>query len=62
MITLDFDKPEKGGGTWSCRQYYVVDGTLVYALDFGSTNRDVMFGLYDRMAKSFVFGESPGFN
>jgi hypothetical protein len=39
---------------------FIVDGTLSYVLSFGTTNRNTMFGLYDQMAKSFVFGESPG--
>ena len=52
--TLDFDKP-KGDGSWSCRHYFVADGTLRYTLGFGTTNRSEMFELYDRMAKSFQF-------
>jgi beta-lactamase regulating signal transducer with metallopeptidase domain len=58
--TLDFDKPAPGGKTWSCRQYYIIDGTLQYVLGFGTTDRNAMFGVYDRMAKSFVFGQAPG--
>jgi hypothetical protein len=49
---LDFDKP-KGDGIWSCRHYFVTEGTLKYALGFGTTNKAGMFELYDRMAKSF---------
>ncbi len=52
--TLDFDKPEpKGGGTWSCRHYFIPDGTLGYVLGFGTNRKAEMFDLYDRMAKSF---------
>lgn len=51
---LDFDKQEAGKAPWYCRQYFIADGTLIYVLGFGTTDRDAMFGLYDRMAKSFV--------
>ncbi len=43
------------GGTWSCREYFLAEGTLQYTLGFGTTNKDGMFELYDRMAKSFEF-------
>jgi hypothetical protein len=61
VMTLDFDKwmPDKGG-TWSCRHYYFIDGTVRYTLGFGTNRRDAMFDLFDRMAKSFVSEESPG--
>lgn len=49
---LDFDKP-KGKRTWSCREYFLAEGTLAYTLGFGTTNKAAMFELYDRMAKSF---------
>jgi hypothetical protein len=51
-LTLDFDKP-KDDGTWSCRHYFLTEGTLRYTLGFGTTNKAGMFELYDRMAKSF---------
>jgi hypothetical protein len=51
-LTLDFDKP-KDGGTWSCRHYFVAEGTLRHTLGFGTSNKAGMFELYDRMAKSF---------
>lgn len=53
-LTLDFDKP-KDSGAWSCRHYFVADGTLRYTLGFGTTRKPEMFELYDRMAKSFEF-------
>ena len=53
-IMLDFDRPE-GGGIWSCREYFVAEGTLAYTLGFGTTNKAVQFKLFDRMAKSFEF-------
>jgi hypothetical protein len=51
-LTLDFDRT-KDGGTWSCRHYFVTDGTLRYTLGFGTTQKADTFGLYDRIAKSF---------
>jgi hypothetical protein len=51
-LTLDFDRLQ-GEGTWSCRHYFVAEGTLSYTLGFGTTNKAGMFELYDRMAKSF---------
>jgi len=56
---LDFDRPQ-GDGTWSCREYFVVEGTLSYTLGFGTTNKAGMFELYDRMAKSFEILAEPG--
>jgi hypothetical protein len=53
-LTLDFDKP-KDSGTWSCRHYFVADGTLRYTLGFGTTRKLEMSELYDRMAKTFEF-------
>src|SRR4029077_3085291 len=44
-----------GGGTWSCREYFLAEGTLQYILGFGTSNKGGMFELYDRMAKSFEF-------
>jgi beta-lactamase regulating signal transducer with metallopeptidase domain len=60
VVTLDFDRTRPDGSTWSCRHYFIIDGTLSYTLGFGTTQRDAMFDLFDRMAKSFVFEESPG--
>jgi hypothetical protein len=51
-LTLDFDKPQ-GDGTWSCRQYSVAQGTLVFTLGFGTNRRAGMLELFDRMAKTF---------
>ncbi len=57
VVTLDFDIP-RNGGIWSCREYFIADGTLEYVLGFGtSTNRGAMFDLYDHMAKTFVIEE-----
>jgi hypothetical protein len=53
VFTLDFDKPHVDG-IWSCRHYFVAENTLGYTLGFGTTNRTSMFGLYDRIAKSFT--------
>jgi beta-lactamase regulating signal transducer with metallopeptidase domain len=53
VLTLDFDRPAPNGGTWSCRHYFVADGTLGYVLGFGTDKRSEMIELYDRMAKTF---------
>jgi len=54
VFTLDFDKP-MDDETWSCRHYFVPDGTLRYTLGFGTTRKAEMFELYDAVAKSFDF-------
>ena len=57
-LTLDFEThaPEAPDGkTWYCRHYYVIKGNIGYLLAFGTSDRDAMFDVYDRMAKSFVF-------
>jgi beta-lactamase regulating signal transducer with metallopeptidase domain len=54
VVTLDFDKM-MDGRLWSCRHYFIVDGTILHILGFGTTDKDAMFPLYDRIAKSFVF-------
>ena len=57
VVTLDFDRP-RGDGTWSCRHYFIAEGTLRYVLGFGTSNKSEMFELYDRIAKSFeIFAE-----
>ena len=53
-LILEFDRSQDGG-TWSCREYFVAEGTLQYILGFGTNSKDAMFDLYDRMAKSFEF-------
>ena len=52
--TLDFDKPDDKGGTWSVRHYFVFYGTLVYVVSFGTSAWQAMLGLFDRIAKTFV--------
>ena len=42
-----------------CRHYFVINGTLVYTPGFGTNNRDAMFDLYDRTARSFVLEQTP---
>jgi len=50
--TLDFERPQ-GGGVWSCREYFVTDGEHSYTLGFGTTDRNRMFALFERIAQSF---------
>jgi hypothetical protein len=57
-VTLDFDMTRQEG-IWNSREYFVSEGTLVYALGFGTNNRAKMFDLFDRMARSFVIHEDP---
>jgi beta-lactamase regulating signal transducer with metallopeptidase domain len=57
VLTLDFERVAPDGSLWSCRHYFVGDGTLRYTLGFGTNEREAMFDLYDRMAKSFVSDE-----
>ena len=63
LAASDFDRPASGvagtgGQRWSCRSYYITDGTLLYVLGFGTTNRESMFPLYDKMARTFVAKDS----
>jgi beta-lactamase regulating signal transducer with metallopeptidase domain len=60
VITLDFDRPAPdGSGTWSCRQYIFVEGTLLYTLGFGTNSKpEAVLPLYDRVASSFTFDPS----
>lgn len=60
VVTLDFDRSTPDGGVWSCRHYFIADGTLLYVLGFGTTRRDAMLDLFDRVAKTFVPGMSSG--
>ena len=53
-LILEFNRP-RDGGFWSCREYFVAEGTLQYILGFGTNKKDSMFDLYDRMARSFEF-------
>jgi beta-lactamase regulating signal transducer with metallopeptidase domain len=60
-ISLDFERaPRNGEGVWYCRDYYILGTHGAYMLQFGARNitaaqRDAVFKVYDRMAKSFVF-------
>jgi hypothetical protein len=58
VVTLDCDKRHPGGETWRVRAYLIVDGTLMYVLGFGTTDRATLAGVYDQVAKSFTFKES----
>lgn len=58
VLTLDCVKRHPGGQSWRVRAYLIVDGTLMYVLGFGATDRATLAGAYDRMAKSFTFEEA----
>ena len=51
-LILDCDISQ-GDGTWSLRWYYITEGTLIYGLGLGTTNKYGMFELYNRIAQSF---------
>jgi BlaR1 peptidase M56 len=56
VTTLDFNRTNSDGTTWSCRHYIFVDGALLYTLGFGSVAKpDVVLAQEDSMAKSFTF-------
>jgi hypothetical protein len=57
-LTLDFDKM-LGTVLWSCRHYFVAEGTLAYTLGFGTSDKTGMFELFDRMAKTFDILQEP---
>jgi TonB family protein len=42
-----------GDGIWSVRHYYIADGQVLCILQFGTTDEDIKFELYDRIAESF---------
>jgi hypothetical protein len=52
--TLDFDRPDDKGGTWSVRHNFVFYGTLAYVVSFATSEWHAMLGLFDRIAKTFV--------
>ena len=58
-LTLDFDKLTDDSNLWSCRDYFIVDGTLGYVLGFGTGNKAGMFELFDRIAKTFETYDNP---
>ena len=59
VTTLDFNRTNSDGTTWSCRQYIFVDGALLYTLGFGSNAKpDAVLAQQDSMAKSFTFAPS----
>jgi hypothetical protein len=60
VITLDFDRPiPDGGGTWSCRHYIFVEGSLLYTLGFGTSGKpEAVLPLQDHVASSFTFDPS----
>jgi hypothetical protein len=52
--TLDFDRPDDKGGTWSVRHNFVFYGTLAYVVSFATSEWHAMLGLFDRITKTFV--------
>jgi hypothetical protein len=59
VTTLDFDRSQPDGETWSVHQYFLVEGTLLYTLSFNTNgNPQAMIALTDRIASSFTFDPS----
>ena len=59
VTTLDFDRQQSDGSTVSIHQYFLVEGTLLYALSFSTNgNLQAMIALTDRVAGSFTFDPS----
>ena len=54
VATLNFDKVKEDGVLWNFRGFFLVNGTLIYTLGFGTSDGDSMFELFDKIAKSFV--------
>jgi beta-lactamase regulating signal transducer with metallopeptidase domain len=61
VATLEYSRPTADGtGTWSFRQYFLVQGTVLYLLSFATLSGvpDTLIPLQDRMAQSFTFDAS----
>jgi hypothetical protein len=52
VLTLDFDKAGPDWKLWSCRHHMISNGTLGYVLGFGTSQREQLADLQDRIAKS----------
>jgi hypothetical protein len=56
VATLDFESPPGADHSITyCRHYLFIDGRIGYVLAFGTSKREQMLSVFDRMAKSFVF-------
>lgn len=49
---MDFDKASPP--ICGCRHYFIAAGGYIYVLGFGTLDREVMFPVFERMARSFV--------
>ncbi len=58
VIKLNYDKAV-GDGVLSYSRYYFPDASFFYVLEFSTSNKKDMFGLYDRMATTFEILEEP---
>lgn len=59
-LTVDFDMAVPERGIVHARQYYIIDGTLLYMLNFTTNKPDAMRGLFEQMAQSFAYGPASG--
>jgi beta-lactamase regulating signal transducer with metallopeptidase domain len=59
VTTLDFNRTNSDGTTWSCRHYIFVDGSLIYTLGFGNSAKpDAVLAQQESIARSFTFEPS----
>jgi beta-lactamase regulating signal transducer with metallopeptidase domain len=60
VATLEYDRPTvDGGGTLSFRQYFFIEGSLLYLLSFSTTsNPNALIPQQDGIAQSFTFDAS----
>lgn len=67
VLVLDCNRPMNGanwnmaldGETWTVREYFVFDGTLVYALGFGTNRGHEKIDVYEQISGSFEIWEDP---
>lgn len=55
--TLDFQKTQ--GQLVHCRQYYIIDGTLLYLLSFSTDRPEAMMDQFAQVAASFTYTDRP---
>jgi beta-lactamase regulating signal transducer with metallopeptidase domain len=58
VVTLEYTRPTADGtGIWSFRQYFLIQGTVLYLLSFATPSSvpDTLIPLQDRIAQSFTF-------
>lgn len=59
-MTVDFDMALQEGRVVHARQYYIIDGALLYMLNATTDRPGTLMGLFDQMARSFAHGRASG--